>query len=113
MVAAQECCPKRVMKMRKWPKTESEDLGFVLKYCLATTYPASNDRCCYAKAKILARSFAVLAGRSGRKEVDGIFLCRYPDEKMPTHAARLTSDLAQCPDPERRKMVDSQYIRKV
>ena len=95
------------MKMRKWSKTESEDLGFVRKYCLATTHPASIDRCAYVKAKILAKSFAVSEGGSGLKEVDGIFLCRYPDEKLPTHAARLTSDLAQCPDPERRKMVDA------
>ena len=109
MVVAQKCCPERVIKMRKCPKTESEDLGFVLKYCLATTYPASNDRCCYVKAKILAKSYALSAGKSDLKEVDGIFLCRYPDAKLPTHAARLTSDLTQCPDPERRKMIDGLY----
>ena len=102
-----KCCPERVNAMRKWPKTESEDLGFVRRYCLARTYPASNDRCCYVKAKILAKSFTVSAGRCDLKEVDGIFLCRYPDVKLPTHAARLTSDLAQCPDPERRKMIDA------
>ena len=35
VVALKKCSPERVIKMRKWPKTESEDLGFVLKYCLA------------------------------------------------------------------------------
>jgi hypothetical protein len=95
------------MKMRKWPKTESEDLGFVLKYCLASTYPASDDRCCYVKAKILAKSSEISRGRSDFKEVDGIFLCRYPDEKLPTHEAHLTSELDRCPDPERRKMIEA------
>jgi len=99
--------------MRKWPRNKSEDLRFVLRYCLATTYPASNDRCCYVKAKILAKSFAVFAGESEAREVDGFFLCRYPDEKLPTHAASLISDLARCPDPERRKMVEALYIGKV
>jgi hypothetical protein len=95
------------MKMRKWPKTESEDLSFVLKYCLASTYPASDDRCCYVKAKILAKSSEIPAARGDFKEVDGIFLCRYPDEKLPTHEAHLTSELDHCPNPERRKMIDA------
>ena len=102
-----KCCPERVIAMRKWPKTESEDLGFVRKYCLARTYPASNDRCCYVKAKILTKSIEISAGGRDFKEVDGIFLCRYPDEKLPTHEAHLTSELAQCPDPERRKMIEA------
>lgn len=92
--------------MRKWPKTESEDLGFVRKYCLAGTYPASKDRCCYVKAKMLTKTAGINAGEGYFKKVDGIFLCRYPDVKLPTHEAHLTSELAQCPDPERRKMIE-------
>jgi hypothetical protein len=95
------------MKMRKWPKTESEDLGFVLKYCLASTYPASEKRCPYAKAKLLAGLPKIPASNGDFKGVDGIFLCRYPDEKLPTHEAHLTSELDQCPYPERRKMIDA------
>lgn len=97
-----------VMKMRKWHKTTSQDLGFVRKYCFAKTYPASDVRCPYAKAKIIVKSGAVPLGRRS-EEVDGIFLCRYPDEKMPIHQACLTSELDHCPNPERRKMIDSVY----
>lgn len=93
--------------MRKWPKTESEDLGFVRKYCLAGTYPASNERCPYAKAKIMAKSLEIFTGKSDFTDVDGIFLCKYPDREMPAHEARLTSELSQCPDPKRRKMIDA------
>jgi hypothetical protein len=99
--------------MRKWPKTQSEDLGFVRKYCLANTYPASDERCPYAKAKIMAKSSEVSTGKSGLKDVDGIFLCKYPDPEMPTHEARLTSELDQCPYTERRKLIDAQYAGKV
>ena len=93
--------------MRKWPKTESEDLGFIRKYCLAGTFPASNERCPYAKAKIMAKSSEVSTGKSDFRDVDGIFLCKYPDREMPAHEARLTSELSQCPDPNRRKMIDA------
>ena len=93
--------------MRKWTKTESEDLGLVRKYCLAGTFPASDERCPYAKAKIMARSSEVSIGKSDFKDVDGIFLCRYPVREMPTHEARLTSELDQCPDPARKKMIDA------
>ena len=102
-----KCWPERVMKMRKWPRTESEDLGFVLKYCLASTYPASEKRCPYAKAKLLAGLPEIPARKGDFKKVDGIFLCRYPDEKLPTHEAHLTSELTECPDPNRRKMIDT------
>ena len=93
--------------MRKWPKTESEDLGFIRKYCLAGTFPASNERCPYAKAKIMAKSSEVSTGKSDFRDVDGIFLCKYPDREMPAHEARLTSELSQCPDPKRRKMIEA------
>ena len=93
--------------MRKWPKTESEDLGFIRKYCLAGTFPASNERCPYAKAKIMAKSSEVSTGKSDFRDVDGIFLCKYPDREMPAHEARLTSELSQCPDPNRRKMIEA------
>jgi hypothetical protein len=98
-----------MMKMKKGPKTDSEDLRFVRKYCFAATYPASNVRCRYAKAKIMAKSSKIYAGRSDPKEVDGMFLCRYPDENMPTHKARLTSELAECPNPKRREFVGALY----
>jgi len=95
--------------MRKWSKTKSEDLRFVLKYCLANTYPASDERCPYAKAKLLAGFHKIPAGDGDFKEVDGMFLCRYPDANMPTHDARLTSELDQCPNSERREMIDALY----
>ena len=96
-----------MMKMRKWTKTESKDLWFVRKYCLAGTFPASDERCPYAKAKIMAKSSEVSTGKSDFKDVDGIFLCRYPDREMPIHAACLTSELDQCPYSERRKRFDA------
>ena len=93
--------------MRKWPKTESEDIGFVRKYCLANTYPASDARCRYVKVKIMAKSSEISTSKSNFKDVDGIFLCRYPDREMPIHAACLTSELDQCPYYERRKRFDA------
>ena len=99
--------------MREWPKTHSEDLGFVRKYCLANTYPASDARCQYAKAKLMAKSSEISTGKGGLKDVDGIFLCKYPDREMPTHEARLTSELDQCPYTERRNLIDAQYAAKV
>ena len=99
--------------MRKWLKTQSEDLGFVRKYCLANTYPASDERCPYAKAKIMAKSSEVFTGKSDFRGVDGIFLCKYPDREMPAHEAPLTSELDQCPYTERRKLIDAQYEGKV
>ena len=93
--------------MRKWTETESGDLWFVRKYCLAGTFPASDERCPYAKAKIMAKSSEVSTGKSDFRDVDGIFLCKYPDREMPAHEARLTSELSQCPDPNRRKMIEA------
>ena len=93
------------MEMRKWPKTVSQDLWFVHRYCYAKTYPASDLRCRYAKAKMLAASPQNTTGSSDLKEPDAIFLCRYPDEKMPTHEASLISELEQCPYTERRKRI--------
>jgi hypothetical protein len=101
-----------MIEMRKWPKTESEDIGFVRKYCLPNTYPASDARCPYSKAKIMAKSLEVYTDKSDFKDVDGIFLCKYPNRKMPTHEAPLTSELDQCPYTERRKLIDSLYPQK-
>ena len=100
------------MEMRKWTETESEDLLFVRKYCLAGTFPASDERCPYVKAKIMAKSSEISTGISDFKDVDGIFLCRYPDREMPAHEARLTSELTQCPDPKRKKLIDGLSSRK-
>jgi hypothetical protein len=99
--------------MRKWPKTESEDLGFVRKYCFATSYPASDLRCRYVKAKIMAKSSEIPAGKAECNDVDGIFLCRYPNENMPIHEARLTSELDHCPNAERRQIIESLYKGKI
>ena len=93
--------------MRKWIETESEELLFVRKYCLAGTFPASDERCPYAKAKMMTKSSEVSKGKNDFRDVDGIFLCKYPDREMPAHEARLTSELTQCPDRNRRKMIDA------
>ena len=93
--------------MSKRHKTSSEDLWFVRKYCFANSYPASDVRCPYAKAKIIVKPAKISLHKRHPEEVDGIFLCRYPDEKMPLHQARLTSELHQCPNKERRKMIDA------
>lgn len=107
------CLSYKVDKMKRTTKTSSEDLWFVRKYCFARTYPASDYRCRYAKAKILATSSDVPADRNDLRKPDAIFLCRYPDDKMPTHEAHLTSELKQCPNTERRKMIDELYAGEV
>ena len=99
--------------MEETTKMSAEDLEFVKKYCLGGTYPASDERCRYAKAKILAGSPQDTTGSSDLKEADAIFLCRYPDEKMPTHQASLISELEQCPDTERRKKIDALDVEQV
>ena len=101
------------MELGKRHKMESEDLRFVRKYCFAQTYPASDVRCPYVKAKILAKPSEISTGATNPKEVDGIFLCRYPDKNMPTHQARLTSELDQCPNSERREMIDAIFSGRV
>jgi len=98
--------------MRKWQKTMSHDLWFVRHYCFARTYPASDARCRFVKAKILIKSRETHIGGNS-EEVDGIFLCRYPNEKMPLHEACLTSELDQCPNIERRKMIDALCAREL
>ena len=85
--------------MEETTKISAKELEFVKKYCFGGTYPASDERCRYSKTKILAGS--------PLKEADAIFLCRYPDENMPTHQARLISELEQCPDTERRKKINA------
>jgi len=87
-------------------KISAKDLAFVKKYCLSGKYPASDERCRYAKAKMLAASPQNTTGSRDLKQPDAIFLCRYPDEKMPTHEASLISELEQCPYTERRKRID-------
>ena len=97
------------METRKWPKTSSEDLWFVRMYCFAGKYPASDGRCCYIRVKILSKSSEISTDSSDFRDVDAVFLCRYPDERMPIHKARLSSELDQCPNTERRRMIDAQY----
>ena len=91
--------------MRK--TTSKSDLEFIRKYCLGGTYPASDERCPYAKAKLRGADIDTFA------VTDGMFLCRYPDKKIPTHEARLISELKQCPNPERREEIDSLKARKL
>jgi len=93
--------------MRKRPKTASEDLWFLRRYCFTKTYPASDLRCRYLRAKIVFKSSEIPTSETDFKDVDGMFLCRYPDENMPTHEAKLTSELDLCPHPERRVMIDT------
>ncbi len=98
--------------MRETTRMLDEDLEFVRKYCLGGTFPASDQRCPYAKAKLLAGFSKVPIGDSDSKETDAMFLCRYPDEKMPIHEARLISELSQCPNTERRKEIDSLNVEE-
>jgi len=96
-------------KTRKANRTSSEDQSFVRKYCFANSYPASDVRCPYAKAKIIVKLAKISSDNRKAEEADGIFLCRYPDERMPLHQARLTSELDKCPNRERRKMIEALY----
>ena len=100
---------KRMIEMTKRPKTAPEELWFVRRYCYAKPYPGSNFRCRYVKAKIMAKSSEISAGMKDFQEMDGMFLCRYPDESMPTHEARLISELDQCPDSERKEGIDNLF----
>ncbi len=99
--------------MQKIIKMQNEDLEFVRKYCLAGTFPASDERCPYAKTKLLAGLRDITQGASDLREADALFLCRYPDQKMPTHEARLISELSQCPHTQRREMIDGMGVAKV
>ena len=99
--------------MQAITKILNEDLKFVRKYCLAGTFPASDERCPYAKAKLLAGFPDIPKGASDNREADALFLCRYPDQKMPTHEARLISELNQCPHTQRREMIDGMRVAKV
>jgi hypothetical protein len=99
--------------MRKTEKIFGKDLEYVRKYCLAGSFPASDDRCPYSKAKVMAVLARRLKGESDFKEVDKMFLCRYPDEKMPLHEALLVSELKRCPNKERREMIDEFYRGEV
>jgi len=95
--------------MRKRPKTAAGELWFVRKYCFAKTYPASDDRCSYVKVKMMAKSSESFTDSSDFKDLDAVFVCRYPDKKMVIHEARLISELDQCPDTERTKAMDARY----
>jgi hypothetical protein len=97
---------KEVAAMLKTNKMLDRDLKFVRKYCLGGSYPASSERCPHAKAKIWATFSTRLTGNNDAKEVDAMFLCLYPDEAMPLHAAHLISELSQCPNMQRRKEID-------
>jgi hypothetical protein len=98
---------RKVSTMEETTKISAEELEFVKKYCLSGLYPASDERCLYTKVKMLAAYFQNTTVSGGLKKPDAIFLCRYPDEKMPTHEASLISELEQCPYPERRKKIDA------
>ena len=99
--------------MKKITKMSNKDLKFVRKYCLAGTFPASDERCPYAKAKLLAGFPEIPKGESDFREADAMFLCRYPDQEMPTHEARLISELNQCPHSQRREKIDGMGVANV
>jgi hypothetical protein len=99
--------------MQRTTKMQNEDLEFVRKYCLAGTFPASDERCPYAKAQLLAGFADIPKGASDLREADALFLCRYPDQKMPIHEARPISELNQCPHTQRREMIDGMGVAKV
>lgn len=94
--------------MPKTTRMSDKDLAFVRRYCFGGTFPASDERCQYAKAKLLGDSPQNPTGDSDFIRADAIFLCRYPDEKMPTHEAPLISELDQCPYTERRTKIDGE-----
>ncbi len=99
--------------MRKTEKIFGKDLEYVRKYCLAGSFPASDDRCPYSKAKVRAALARSPKGECDFEEVDTMFLCRYPDEKMPLHEALLVSELNRYPNKERREMIDAFYRGEV
>ena len=77
-----------------------KELEFVKKFCLRGTYPASDERCPYAKAKLRAGFPKTPADTHALVEADAMYLCRYPDEMTPLHKARLISELNRCPKTE-------------
>jgi hypothetical protein len=98
---------KEVDEMLKTNKMLDRDLKFVRKYCLGGSYPASDERCPYAKAKMWSNFLRGGTRTVEPEEVDAMFLCRYPDKEMPLHEARLISELNQCPDMERKNQFDA------
>ncbi len=50
--------------MRETTRMSDRDLTFVKKYCLGGTFPASDQRCPYAKARLLAGLRKVPTGDS-------------------------------------------------
>jgi hypothetical protein len=93
--------------VEKITKMSDEDLVFVRKYCLGGTFPASDERCLFSKAKLLVNDSNIDQKGKVPKEADTLFLCRYPDKNMPMHKAILISELNECPSPERREKIDS------
>ena len=91
---------KELLEMASIIKTCIEELKFVRKYCLAGTYPASDERC--PRLKVMMLGCPRTEDCDSRKP-DAVFLCRYPERLMPIHAAPLISELPQCPDIERRE----------
>jgi hypothetical protein len=91
----------------KVTRMSAEDVVFVRKYCLGGTFPASDERCPFSKAKLLAGDAKIAQQDSVPGGADTLFLCRYPDKNMPMHKARLISELHECPSPERREKIDS------
>ena len=96
--------------MKRRTRMLTEELNFVRKYCLGGTFPASDERCPYMKAKILPGSRKSPTGGGDSEEADAMFLCRYPDEKMPTHEARLISILKRCPNDGRRNSINTPVV---
>lgn len=93
--------------MRKTPKTLKEELEFVRKYCLGRTFPADSERCPYSKTKMLGSyEYKTATGDTNIREPEAMYLCRYPDKQMPSSRAALIRELEECPNTERRGMID-------
>ena len=94
--------------MEKTTRIWDEELNFVRRYCHNGSFPASDQRCPYAKAKIRAGFVRVSKINGEVVDKDAMFLCRYPDARTPLHQACLIAEMVCCPDDARRREIDAQ-----
>ncbi len=104
---------KEVDKMHKATRVPKKELDFVRKYCFGGTFPASDERCPYAKIKLRTSVPKSPTDDSGFEGVDAMFLCRYSDKRIPLHEAHLISELSQCPSAERRRHIDALDVSQI
>ena len=97
--------------MRRILRTLKEELEFVRKYCLGRTFPADSERCPYSKTKMLGSyEYKTSTGDTNMREPEAMYLCRYPDREMSIDSAALVRELEECPDTERKKMIDTSDV---